>query len=385
MKISAVICEYNPFHNGHKYQIEQIKKENDAVICIMSGDFVQRGDVAVFDKHERTKAALLSGADLVIMLPACFSLNTAERFAYGGVSLCESLGVVDNICFGSECGDIKKLTLAADLLINEPYEVSKKIKELLDGGMSYPKARMEAFSGLIDGELLTEPNNILAIEYIKALKNISSKIKPSTIKRYKAGYHDENPSDEFASASAVRDMIFSKEEYLKYIPKNVYEIYSGESTSDIQELDDILMYKIRTTSPEEIAKINDVTEGLENRIKSSLQGCYGFDEVVEFVKTKRYTQTKIRRILLSLILGIDKQLSLNAPEYIRVLGMNKKGKEILSKIKKKSSLPIITKTADYKGFNTSFDIDILAGDIFTICSKNPKFGCDFQKSPVVVE
>ena len=154
MRVSAVICEYNPFHNGHKYQLEYMKGISDAVVCIMSGDFVQRGEAAIFDKFERTQAALANGADLVIMLPVCFSLNTAERFAFGGVSLAESLGVVDTLCFGSECGDISRLTNAAKSLIGEPKEVSEKIRKLVGEGMSYPKARAKAFLGIIDEDIL---------------------------------------------------------------------------------------------------------------------------------------------------------------------------------------------------------------------------------------
>ncbi len=384
MKVSAVICEYNPFHNGHKYQLEYMKSKSDAVVCIMSGDFVQRGEAAIFDKFERTRVALKNGADLVIMLPVCFSLNTAERFAFGGVSLADKLGVVDTLCFGSECGDINILKIAAKQLLDEPDEVSEKIRKYIDKGMSYPKAREKAFFGIIDENILCEPNNILATEYIKSLMSLNSKIRPETIERYKAGYHDKNPVGEFASASAIREMILNNDDYKLYVPDNACEIYKSEAVYDTKLLSDILVYLIRTKSAQEISKINDVTEGLENRIKAAIFENDGFFEIAEFVKSKRYTLTKIKRILLSLILGIEKDDAKNPPEYIRVLGMNKKGADLLSQIKKKSSLPIITKTADFKGFNKSFEADILASDIYSLCGGKKQMGKDYKTSPVIV-
>ena len=383
MKVSAVICEYNPFHNGHKYQLEYMKGKSDAVVCIMSGDFVQRGEAAIFDKFERTRAALMNGADLVIMLPVCFSLNTAERFAFGGVSLADSLGVVDTLCFGSECGDIEVLKNAAKQLLYEPKEVSEKIRTLTGEGMSYPKAREKAFSGIIDEDILCEPNNILATEYIKALISINSKINPETIVRYKTGYHDKNPVGKFASASAIREMISNNDDYKLYVPDNTFGLY--ENIYDTKLLSNILVYLIRTKSAQQISKINDVTEGLENRIKSAVFEKNDFFEIAEFIKTKRYTLTKIKRILLSLILGIEKNDAKNPPEYIRVLGMNKKGADLLSRIKKKSDLPIITKTADFKGFNKSFETDILAADIYSLCCGKNQMGKDYKTSPIIAK
>ena len=385
MRVSAVICEYNPFHNGHKYQLEYMKKNSDAVVCIMSGDFVQRGEAAIFDKFARTRAALMNGADLVIMLPVCFSLNTAERFAYGGVSLADSLGVVDTLCFGSECADIKKLLDAATVLINEPEEVSDKIRKLTADGMSYPKAREIGFSQFVDSDILSSPNNILATEYIKALKSINSKIEPDTIGRYKTGYHDTVPDGEFASATAVREMILKNQEYKLYVPDNVCDCYKNETVYNTDALSDILAYLIRTKESYEISMINDVTEGLENRIKSAIYESSDFWGIAEHIKTKRYTMSRIKRILLSLILGIEKDDAKTPPQYIRVLGMNRCGMELLSQIKKKSRLPIITKTADYKGFNKSFETDILASDIFGMCANKTQIGIDYRKSPVIID
>lgn len=376
MKTAAIICEFNPFHNGHKYLIEQAKKTNDAVVCVMSGSFVQRGDIAVFDKWTRAKAALLSGADLIVELPVCFSLNSAERFAYGSVSLLDSMGVVDALFFGSECGDIKKLTSAADILLNEPLEISNEIKKYMAEGMNHPSAKTKAYSKIIDGDLIKEPNNILGLEYIKALKIINSKIIPQTIKRNSVSHHDLCASGEFASATLIRELISKNEDISHFVP------FSYPQNTNKNELNSILRHKLFEMSQEEIAEINDVTEGLENKIKEAIKECLTFYEMSEYVKSKRYTLARIRRILLSCLVGIDKDIAKNPPSYIRVLGATQTGLELLSQIKEKSQLAIITKTADFKNFNKSFELDIKSTDIYNII-KNKTIGEDFYTSPII--
>lgn len=386
MKTAAIICEYNPFHNGHKYQIDEIKKEYGAVVCIMSGAFVQRGDVAVFDKWTRANAALLNGADLVVELPVCYALNTAERFAHGAVSLADKMCIVDALCFGSESGKIEELENAADIMLKETQDTSDKIKSLVSSGISYPQAYCEAYSEYINEAILKEPNNILAIEYIKALKLINSKIKPVTIKRKAVGHHDTKANLEFASASSVRNMIKENITYSKYVPDNVKELYSQNNFTNVNDLGNILLYILKTTPVEKIAEINDVVEGLENRLISAGNNCSTFTEVCEYVKSKRYTYAKISRILLSLILKIDKTLSFNNIEYLRVLGMNKTGMSLLSKIKEKSELTIITKPSDFKNFNKSFELDVFSGEIFSLCNKDNKNKfSDYTNSPVIIK
>lgn len=383
--VSAVICEYNPFHNGHKYQLEQMKKDSDAVICIMSGDFVQRGDVSVYDKFIRAKAAMISGADLVIMLPVIYSLSSAELFAFGGVALADSLGIVDSLYFGSECGNTDELTNAAKSLLFEPSDVSENIQKYLADGISYPSARAKAFSAYIAPGLITEPNNILAIEYIKAIMRLESKIKPVTVTRHVVGHHDTKPSDGLASATAIRRLISDKNDFSKYVPCDVYELFKSAKTANAKELYPVLAYILRTKTSRELSEINEVTEGLENRLKASVYKCAGFSKIAEFVKSKRYTQSKINRILFSILLNIDKSMPRTMPEYIRVLGMNKKGMLLLSDIKRNTSLPIITKTADYKGLCTSFETDILASDLYTVCQSRPCFGHDYITPPIIMK
>ena len=376
MKTAAIICEYNPFHNGHKYQIEQAKLSHDAVVCIMSGSFVQRGDIAIFDKWTRADAALSSGCDLVIELPVCFSLNTAERFAYGGVSLADSLGIVDTLLFGSECGDIEKLKFSANLLLNEPPEISEEIKKYMQEGLSHPSAKTKAYSKVIDEDLIKEPNNILGIEYIKATNAINSKIMPKTIKRNSVSHHDLNSSNEFASATLIRQLINENKDISQFVPVN----YPKPIKTD--KLNELIRYKLLEMSADEISHINDVSEGLENRIKEAIKECMTFDEICEYVKSKRYTLSRIRRILLSCLIGIDKNIAKNSPSYIRVLGATKKGLGLLSQIKEASQLPIISKTADFKGFDKSFDLDIYATDIYNILHNKPT-GEDFYTSPKI--
>ena len=386
MKTAAVICEYNPFHNGHKFQLDEIKKECDCTICIMSGSIVQRGDIALYDKWTRTKAALLNGADLVIELPVCFVLNSAEKFAYGGVFLAENTGIVDTLYFGSESGDINRMITAAELLMNEPEEISAEMKNLISSGMTYARAREISFSKLIPSSLLSEPNNILGLEYIKALKQINSTIEPKTIKRMGSHYHEAEPTSNTASATAIRKIIKNNINYSVYVPASANSLYENCPIADINKLNNLLIYLIRTKTPENISEINEVCEGLENRIITSINYANTFNDICGYVKSKRYTLSKIRRIMLSLILNIDKSFSLTDPQYIRVLGMNSTGINLLSKIKKHTSLPIITKAADFKGKFTQLEKDILSTDLHSMCLDKPHpIGQDFLHSPIVIQ
>lgn len=381
MKTAAIICEFNPFHNGHKYLIEQAKISNDAVVCIMSGSFVQRGDIAIFDKWTRTHQALLSGADLIIELPVCFSLNSAERFAYGSINLADSMNVIDTLFFGSECGDVNTLLNAANILLNEPMEVSAKIKKYMSEGISHPVARTKAYSDILDSSVICEPNNILGVEYIKALITKNSSIIPQTVKRYSVSHNDLTPSGNFASASAIRTLIEENKDIKEFIPKKIISLYKHPVS--LKGIDKILRYKVLNMTTEELAEINGVSEGLENRIKIACKECMSFDEISSFVKSKRYTLSRIRRTLLSVLVGIDKEIATAPPSYLRVLGANSKGRKILTEVKKKSDLTIITKTADFKNFNKSLEYDIKATDIYNIL-QGKKAGEDFYKSPIMI-
>lgn len=383
MKISAVIAEYNPFHNGHKYMLEKVKEHSDAAVVIMSGSFVQRGGIAVTDKWSRAKAALLNGADLVVELPTIYALNTAQKFAHGGVYLADAIGA-DELCFGSETGDTTPLINAADILLNEPAAVSEKIKSFVSAGMNYPTARSRAYEGVIDTDILTLPNNILATEYICAARRIKSPMEFLAIKRRAVGHDEMTVTADTASASAIRTKIARGEDISPFVPdcsKSISEPY------DISRLDGAIIYALRNYTPEALARINDVGEGLENRIIKSSFEASTFDDLCEAVKTKRYTRSRINRIVLSAYLNLTKELCAQNPPYIRILGMNGTGMKILSGIKHTCPLPVITKTANYTANDSVFFADLRASEAFSLCAPRAELRtgrADFKTSPVVL-
>lgn len=372
MKTMAVICEYNPFHNGHKYQLTHHKEVlgADAVICLMSGSFVQRGAPAIHDKWTRAKDAVLNGADLVIELPVVYSAQSAQRFSTGAVKLLNALNVVDYLSFGSECGDIDTLTEAAKIISSQRF--NSLVEEKLKSGISYPAARTLVLSEHypdIDKELISSPNNILSIEYISALSKIKSTIKPETLKR----------NFDFASASQIREQINNGEDVGALIPTETRKPY------DYKAYDNLILYHFRKESCDRLKQICDMTEGLENKFKKAANLSTTCDELADAVKSKRYTRTRIDRICVNSLLGIeDYQTKLN-PQYARILAFNSKGQELLAKIKKVSDIPIITKVADTEPdteeFRIMFEKDLLSTDIYSILTNKPA-GLDFKTSPI---
>ena len=379
MRIAGLIAEFNPFHNGHKYILDEIKKNFDAVIVIMSGNFVQRGDIAITDKHTRAAMSLRNGADLIIELPVIYALNTAQKFAYGAVEILNKTGVTNALAFGSEVGNIGELINAAGFLENESTEISAKIKKLNSSGMSYPSARAEAYRGLINDCLLSKPNNILAVEYIRALMHIESNIKPYTIKRTN-DFHSKEAEGNIISATAARQLIADGKNASDFLPEPEFDVYS------LRALDTVITYHLRMVTPEYLSEINDVSEGLENRIIFAARNNFGFEEICAAIKSKRYTMSRIRRVVLSSFLGLTKDLCGSAPSYIRVLGMNERGREILKAMKKKSELPVIVKTADFKP-DKIFNAEIRASEAAALCRKKGvlKAGREYTVSPVIIK
>ncbi len=385
MKITGIITEYNPFHNGHKYQIDKVKETCDAIVAVMSGNFVQRGDVAIFDKFLRAECAVRCGVDLVIELPCVYSLSTAQRFASGGVATLDSLGVIDNLCFGSENGDISALISASDILDNEPPEISEKIRTMISAGISYPSARQKAFENIINSDILSMPNNILAIEYIRALKSIKSSITPITIKRHIADYHDTEPTLNFASATAVRNLLNKNHDISRYVPENICDIYKSANISDKEHLFPMLYHTIRSGGADILSKIADVSEGLENRIYKECGRVRSITELAEAIKTKRYTMSRINRILMCIILGITDELCTYSPQYIRILAMNNTGAKIISSAKKKCRLPIITKPASFSEKSDIWTCEQLAADISSVAFGKYGFNNELIHSPVFID
>ena len=394
MGILGIIVEYNPFHNGHLYHLQTSKKltKCDYTIAVMSGNFVQRGEPAIVDKWKRTQMALKAGIDLVIELPVVYATSTAENFAYGAVKLLDSLKIVDCISFGSEKGDLNELTKIAEILLEEPIYYRKALKEYLKSGITFAKARELALQKVINNneieKILQTSNNILAIEYLKSLKKIGSSITPFTIKRKGSLYTSLELKGEFASASSIRKHIFEKglEGLEKYIPDFTKEILQSsfekkQGPVSLEEFSNILIYLLRNHIP--LNHIFDVSEGLENKIYKASYKTNNVEELMKLVKSKRYTESRIRHILIHLLLNIDKQIfkEFDGPNYIRVLGFNEKGKEMLREIKKKSPLPIITKVSQYKiklSNTKMFEKDLFATDVYTLAYKNSSIaGLDF--------
>ena len=357
MKTLGIVTEYNPFHKGHAYMIEEAKKKAgaDRVVVVMSGSFVQRGEPAIFDKWTRTEAALMNGVDMVLELPVLFAAANAETFARAAVRILEETGIVDVLCFGSESGDLHSMQEAARLMENETEEFQHILKEHLDEGLSYPAARAKALEivSQISSDILSRPNHILGLEYLKALDRYNCSMEPMTIKR-EGDYNSPSLTDGFASAAAIRKALAEDRstEALPQLPENVHDVYNkalslGTAPCFWDELTPALHYKLRMSTTEEIHEIAEVVEGLENRILHSIDSCYDIKDVIDFIKTKRYTRTKIQRILLHILLDIkEKEVAyfMNLPKmpYIRVLGFKKETSGILADLTENAKVPVLT-------------------------------------------
>lgn len=402
MNITGLIVEYNPFHNGHIYHLQKsLEKTNaDASIAVMSGNFIQRGEPALFDKFSRAKAAVESGVDLVVELPSIYASQSAELFAKGSVTLLNSLGCVNSICFGSEEGNINALYLIASILCLEPQEFKEKLSSYLSEGMLFPTARNKALFDYINSpdfsfgdnfnnidlseerlnDILSSSNNILGIEYIKQLISLKSEIKPFTIGRIHSEYNSEEISGNINSATAVR--------------KKLYEIISSKenNSSDIDELIKSIQTSIDITNSIPESTLNmitsniekgflpmypeyffetlittiirdkknlesyfDISEGIENKIFKAALVAKDYNELLNLVKSKRYTMTRIKRCLNNILLGVTKEdmefaKKIDTIPYVRILAFNSKGREIIREIKKSSEIKIINKFSEVEHF-----------------------------------
>ena len=379
MKIAAVICEFNPFHNGHKYLLDKIRAQGfDSIICVMSGSFTQRGEVAVLDKFQRAKVALKNGADLIIELPVPYAVASAQIFAKGSARIIKATGVTDAVFFGSECGEIELLKKAAFATKDE--KVAEVLKEKMNLGDYYPLALEKAVNEVFGSEIsdiLASPNNTLGVEYIKELD--TSGIETATVKRIAVDHDSTDSNGNFASASLIREMIFKGEDVSKFVPNGGFN-----NPAKTQFGERAVMYKLKSMNLEDFENLPDVTEGLHNRIYTAVRKCSSLEELLKEIKTKRYTLARLRRIITYAILGITKDLQSTPVPYLRILGMTEKGKETLSLIAKKSSLPIVTslssalKSLDENALKMLM-CDINATDIRTVFEKEiSESGADFS-------
>ena len=369
-KSVGIIAEYNPFHNGHLYHLNQSKEITGAEISIVaiSGNFVQRGQVAIADKWKRAEAAVKCGADLVVEIPAVFACNSAPYFARGGVEILENLGI-DYLSFGSESGNIEELKAISREMKAKNEEIEEYIQSAIKDGLSYPRAREEAIRNFIGedaGELVNNPNNILALEYIKNVENADV----VTVKRQGPGYNDMAVTEELASATAIRYLMEEKEDVSGLMPLDSASAILGENRPSEETLFRLLCHKVLTTSADELDAICAGGEGLGNKLKNSIRKVSSYEELIEELKSKRYTRTRIERFLIQVLLDIKTVDDM--PNYIRVLAFNKKGSAYLKSIKKLEicKLPIITninkELEDYPEIEVTIKKDILATDIYNL-------------------
>ena len=386
MKTAAVICEYNPFHYGHKFQLEQTRALGAMhIVSVMSGDFTQRGDAAVCDKFARAKTALENGADLVLELPVRYSLCAAEGFARGAVGIISALGCVDMLSFGSESGDIAALREAAGAV---EYAVRSDFFQLLmTSGNSYPAALAEAVNKFYTPdvyETISSPNNTLAVEYIKALDDIGSSIEPVIVQREGAEHDSADTAGKFASASAIRKLILSGEDYSAFAPE------TGSPAADLRRLEPAILAKLRCMKPEDFEQVYDAAAGLGERLYKAVRRAGSLEELYFLTKTKRYTLARIRRAVLCAFLGVEKKMLREKDAYIRILGMNPRGREILSAAKAAGcALPLDTSLRAL--MDTSREahrqgaFQSRCRDIWALALEKPlPCGSDFTAKPVII-
>lgn len=383
MKIAGLITEYNPFHNGHKYHIEATRQLTgaDYVVVIMSGNFVQRGAPAIADKYTRSEMALSCGADLILELPVCYAVSSAEFFALGAVKLLSSLGCIDYLCFGSESGNINTLYKIAEILINETDNYKRLLSSYLKQGLSYPLARANAISEHTGNteyaDILSSPNNILAIEYLKALKRTNSTIIPVTIKRLISDYHEKSLNSEITSATSIRNLVINNNRSIHdldlYIPANAANILTKQYKKSFpiieNDFSQMIYYKLSQGNPATASEYLDSSKELSRRIYNKLNQYTYAEDFIKVLKTKDITYTRISRFLFHLILNLkktsfNKYINDNIVYYARVLGFNKLSGPLLNNIKAASSIPLITKLADAKKFISETGIEMLEEDIY---------------------
>lgn len=413
MKVLGLIAEYNPFHYGHKYHLnESLKKTNSNYsIALMSGSFVQRGMPSFVDKWTKAKMAIDNGIDLVIELPALYSCQSAELFALGAIKILNSMNIVDCISFGSEEGDLNPLKTISQIFLDEPETFKESLNYYLSLGNSFPVSRSLALQDYIKNNkllkksdiqsMVKKSNNILGIEYLKALSTTNSAIEPYTIKRIGSEYKDINPHSEFSSATAIRNTIVNEglSAGKSLIPLNTFNLLKDYLSkyghfNDLENYKDIIRYLFLTKDIKALKNIRDIEEGLENRIINYIKTTNNLEDTIGHISTRRYPSTRIQRIFMHLLLDLDKSLIkesyLGDPEYIRVLASNKKGLFLLNKIKKESPVKIISKFSNYKKYNinkinTFLEFEKKATDIYFLGLglKKPLTDMDYYTSPYI--
>lgn len=372
MKVAGIVAEYNPFHNGHADHITRTRDRFQGagathVVAVMSGAFVQRGEPALFPKPERVRAALLSGVDLVLELPVPWALSSAEGFAFGAVSLLNALGCVDILSFGSECGDIESLQNAAEHMIDPRF--LQLVRYRMEQGVSAAEAQQKALAelgGTRAARLLDTPNNLLGLEYLKALHRLGSPITPFTVRRTGAGHDEPYPLDGTASASFLRRLARENRfgNAAPFVPREEFALLTdslaaGRAPADATRMERALLLKLRSMTPERLAGIAGVSEGLENRLLAAAAEAGTLSALLEKVKTRRYPLTRLQRLLWAAALGIPTGMTEAEPPYLRVLGMNERGRELLAAARDTATQPFLSRATQADSF-TGFARDVWA-------------------------
>ena len=401
MTCAGIICEFDPFHNGHKYLIDKAREAGaDAAVCVMSGDFTQRGEPSLWDKFKRAEAAVACGADLVLELPAVYAVNSADLFARGGIRILKRLGCIDMLAFGSECADIEKLRMIAGVTAHEPEEFSLRLRALLSDGLSYAAACRKALADLYSEDLasvLDGSNDILNVCYIREsmLQEVDMAFLP--VKRRGASYGSGAAEGSFASAGHIRNAVLNGQDrgYRDLMPDKALAVLSvTEARPDPAYLYSIARHRILTAGPAALREIPDVSEGLEMRLIQAAQTEDTVESFLEAVSTRRYSKARISRILVRILLGIDRKaqdrLEINSIAYAKVLAFNDTGAKILKTASEKGDIGIVSNINKYVPENDaerlSLDIDVRSSDVYSIlCRRSLADHSDRVRIPVLLK
>lgn len=377
MTISATVAEFNPFHNGHKYLVEKMRENSQGVVAVMSGNYVQRGGCAVYDKFTRAQVAVQNGVDLVIELPLIYSLSSAEYFALGAVEILNALGVASELWFGSEAGSLAPLNKIACELINESEAFKEAMKAALGGGMGFALARQKALEAVLGNEarFIARPNNILGVEYIKALMRTQSKIRPVTVKRIQARHDCDQRGESIASAKSLRESLSKGESIADYVPSLPEAAPVGENS-----FNKLIAARLISASKEELTALPDCNEEIAARLKKAA-GEKSVEEIIRSAHSKNYADSRLRRILFNLLLG--NKVKYTSPQYIRPLAFNREGAEILRAAKDRATLPVVSRAAMAKE-SEIFAAECIGTDIYSLAAELPLCN-EFIRYPEMTE
>ena len=385
LAIAGIVAEFNPFHNGHKYIIDCAKRDGHKVFTVISSNFVQRGETAIISKFDRAKQALLGGADLVCELPCPWSMSTAQNFAFGAVSQLVTLGV-EILYFGSESGDTERLVKAAEII--DSAEFQSCIKERINAPVTYAALRQEILSEFDPSlsDILSGPNDTLAVEYISAAKKLGSKLEFKAVKRVGVGHNDTDASGEYANASSIREKIIERDfNYIsKYMPYESAEIFLQTDISYMENIEIAVLSRLRTITAEELNRVPDVKEGIENLIISAAREATSLEELYTLIKSKRYTHARIRRIIMAAFIGIDNSFFKTEPPYVRILGFRRDAITLAPNYPRK---PIVTKVSQIDSLDEYsqkvFKTECRATDLFSLSFKKPKKSGADMTTPMI--